>query len=78
LSNVFQRIDFGLGYSFVACAILLFDKTLIEYSPVWISKQYLELCKRSIAALFAGNSKRIWVSDTLLIEMLQTCYCRWI
>jgi len=37
LSNVFQRVDFGLGYSFVACAILLFDKTLIEDSPVWSS-----------------------------------------
>jgi len=76
LSNVFQRVDFGLGYSFVACTILLFDRTLIEYSPLWISKQYLELCKSSIAALFTGYSKRIWVSDTLLIEMLQTCYCR--
>jgi len=37
LSIVFQRVEFGLGYFFVVCAILLFDKTLIEDSPVWSS-----------------------------------------
>jgi len=37
LSIVFQRVEFVLGYYFVVCAILLFDKTLIEYSFVWAS-----------------------------------------